>query len=57
MGRNQNKKEPNFLELNADYHILYYSLIKESKFWNNSGQYWLGNELKKKSFKPNKWKY
>lgn len=49
MGRNQKKKEPNFLELNDEYHILYYSLIKESKFWNNSGQYWLGHELKKKA--------
>ena len=40
----RNHVENNFLIKHPEYHLLYYQLIKEAKFWNNSGQYWLGKE-------------
>ena len=43
------KIEPHFLELNPGYNIKYYELLKESRYWNNSGQYWLGQEAERRA--------
>ncbi len=43
------KREKNFLELNDEYHIMYYQFLKDSRIWNNTGQYWLGNESMKRA--------
>lgn len=37
-------REKSFLEENTDYLLIYERLLKESRVWNNSGQYWLGKE-------------
>ena len=34
----------NFLLENPEYHLKYLELLKESRIWNNSGQYWMGRE-------------
>ena len=38
------KIEPSFLELNPYYNLKYNELLKEARVWNNSAQYWLGQE-------------
>ena len=43
------KREPSFIESNPEYLLIYNRLIKEAKFWNNSAQYWLGKEAKRRS--------
>ena len=47
--RQKERVQNNFLNENPEYHLLYYQLLKEAKFWNNSGQYWLGKEAEKKA--------
>ena len=42
--RQRQRVQNNFLNENPEYHLLYYQLLKDAKFWNNSGQYWLGKE-------------
>tara|TARA_B100000575_G_scaffold258184_1_gene229616 strand:- start:1311 stop:1568 length:258 start_codon:yes stop_codon:yes gene_type:complete len=42
--RQKERVQNNFLNEHPEYHLLYYQLLKEAKFWNNSGQYWLGKE-------------
>jgi len=43
------KTKDNILITNPEYNILYQTLIKEARMWNNSGQYWLGKEAEKKA--------
>ena len=47
--RKKREREPNFLEQNDEYHIMYYQLIKDSKFWSSNGQYWLAQETYKRA--------
>ena len=35
---------PHIFETDAHCHHRYQELLKESRIWNNSGQYWLGRE-------------
>lgn len=43
------KSSPNFLELNPEYNLKYYELLREARIWNNSGQYWLAQEADRRS--------
>ena len=45
----KNKRVKSFLELNDDYHIMYYRLLKEAKIWNGNGQYWLSKETENRA--------
>tara|TARA_Y100000996_G_scaffold191366_1_gene149689 strand:- start:2213 stop:2437 length:225 start_codon:yes stop_codon:yes gene_type:complete len=45
----KHKTKENFLITYPEYNILYQSLLKEARMWNNSGQYWLGKEAEKKA--------
>ena len=47
--RRGHKRIPHLLETNSEYNQIYQRLLKEARFWNNSGQYWLGNEASKKA--------
>jgi len=47
--RRGHKRNPHLLETNSEYNQIYQRLLKEARFWNNSGQYWLGNEASKKA--------
>ena len=49
MGRKAYKSEPSFLENNPEYYIQYYEFIKNECIWNNSGQYWLGQESQRRA--------
>ena len=42
--KQRERVENNFLNEHPEYHLLYYQLLKQATFWNNSGQYWLGKE-------------
>ena len=42
--KQRGRVENNFLNEHPEYHLLYYQLLKQATFWNNSGQYWLGKE-------------
>ena len=46
MGR---KNEKHFLELNPEYHLKYYELIRDARIWNSIGQYWLGKECERRA--------
>jgi len=35
---------PHIFLTRPDLHLRYHELLKESRIWNNSGQYWLGRE-------------
>tara|TARA_B100001094_G_C18189868_1_gene806381 strand:- start:4489 stop:4713 length:225 start_codon:yes stop_codon:yes gene_type:complete len=45
----KHKTKENFLITYPEHNILYQSLLKEARMWNNSGQYWLGKEAEKKA--------
>ena len=47
--RRGHKRNPHLLETNSEYNQIYQRLLKEARIWNNSGQYWLGNEASKKA--------
>ena len=42
--KKQNQQSNSFLLENPEYHLKYNELLKESRIWNNSAQYWLGQE-------------
>jgi len=43
------KREPSFIELNPEYHLIYNQLRKEARIWNSTSQYWLGNECNRRA--------
>ena len=47
--RRGNKLEPHFLEIHSEYNLIYQQLLKEARFWNSSGQYWLALESTNKA--------
>jgi hypothetical protein len=47
--RNQHQSQNTFLQDNPEYHIKYYELRKEARVWNNTGQYWLGQEANRRA--------
>lgn len=51
MRKNNNRKRyvNDFLIKNPEYHLEYNHLLKESKMWNSCGQYWMGQEMKRRS--------
>ena len=49
MSKRRNKRKKSFLELNDQYHIMYYRLLKEAKIWNGHGQYWLSKETENRA--------
>ena len=45
MNRKKHNQQTNtFILENPEYHLKYIELLKESRVWNNSAQYWLGQE-------------
>ena len=40
----KHQREPNFLELNHEYLLIYMRYLKEAKVWETTGQYWLAKE-------------
>ena len=47
--RHQPRPSITFLQDNPKYHIKYYELLKEASVWNNSAQYWLGQEATRRA--------
>jgi len=47
--RHQHQSQNTFLQDNPKYHIKYYALRKEARVWNNTGQYWLGQEANRRA--------
>ena len=43
------KRNISFIELNPEYHKLYYNLLDEAKYWNSCSQYWLGKEATRRA--------
>ena len=47
--RRNHKREKHLMDIDTFYHIEYKRLLKDAKFWNNSGQYWLGQESQRRA--------
>ena len=47
--RRGGKREPHLLETHPEYNLIYQQLLKEARFWNSSGQYWLALESTNKA--------
>ena len=47
--RRHQQSQNTFLQENPQYHIKYYELRKEARVWNNTGQYWLGQEANRRA--------
>ena len=43
------KREPSFIELNPEYNIIYYQLLKDGRVWTSCGQYWLAKEANRRA--------
>tara|TARA_B110000914_G_scaffold188335_1_gene173225 strand:- start:406 stop:657 length:252 start_codon:yes stop_codon:yes gene_type:complete len=42
-------KEKHIMDIDTFYNIEYQRLLKEADFWNNSGQYWMGQESQRRA--------
>lgn len=47
--KKNNRVENNFLQENPNYHLEYTILRKEARVWNNSAQYWMGQEATRRA--------
>ena len=47
--RHHQQPQNTFLQDNPEYHIKYYELLKEARVWNNTAQYWLGQETNRRA--------
>ena len=47
--KKRERVENNFLQNNPNYHLEYSILRKEATFWNNSAQYWMGQEATRRA--------
>ena len=49
--RNNNRTKKHFLETDSQSMLLYQNLLKNEKYWRNSGQYYLAKEYEKRARK------
>jgi len=47
--RNNNRTKKHFLETDSQSMLLYQNLLKNEKYWRNSGQYYLAKEYEKRA--------